>query len=666
MRGFKVSPRITYMLLMPHLVAQAIFFLTLVVLVVHGDGDGRRGNRPNVIVLLADNLAYDDVGIFQQQHKQKQQQPGMDNTHNMNTDTKPSHSRTPYLDKAAMEGRRLLNWNSPAVLCSASRAALLTGRYPVRTGIYPRVFAPDAAHGLLPTEVTLADQLRDLGYATKIVGKWHLGQRPEYLPTERGFDEWFGIPYHMSGGSLDDHLCTGKDPGGKNDMWLPLYEGKSIVEQPVILEHLAPRYVEESIDFIRKHVGADDNDDDNSRPFFLYLAFSHVHQLCAPKHSECQWASTHFRRDKHQPDQHQTGYNATFGDAVEEMDWIAGSVLRALEELGAENNTIVLFTSDNGPWAAEQSCAGSKGPFLGSWLAEHADPSCTACPSEYVPAPLLPGRPRRCVFPKSGSSEDGIIYEYEYEVDGVPCGEDSGLGSAWEANVRMPAFAKWPGGGIRAGSETMEMVSTLDVLPSVLGLLGVEKDEMPGNLDGVDVSDVILGRNNNNSTTSKKEDRVLFFWRDGFGSGPLPQPYGRFDVVAMKIGPIKLWFWTKSSHYNADPEVFHNPPLLFHVLEDPAEAHPLDPEAPEHVSLVARAKDLLREHKESVDWTEPLCLERDNRFLPCVDKASHCRTPITAIHDATTGTPKAPVTSNLVAGDTNRTKEERTTTTTII
>mmetsp|Transcript_29263 Transcript_29263/g.61163 ORF Transcript_29263/g.61163 Transcript_29263/m.61163 type:complete len:131 (-) Transcript_29263:114-506(-) len=127
MRGFKVSPRITYMLLMPHLVAQAIFFLTLVVLVVHGDGDGRRGNRPNVIVLLADNLAYDDVGIFQQQHKQKQQQPGMDNTHNMNTDTKPSHSRTPYLDKAAMEGRRLLNWNSPAVLCSASRAALLTG-----------------------------------------------------------------------------------------------------------------------------------------------------------------------------------------------------------------------------------------------------------------------------------------------------------------------------------------------------------------------------------------------------------------------------------------------------------------------------------------------------------------------------------------------------------
>ena len=136
--GVKVSPRMPLMLLMPHLFAQVIFFLTLVVLVVRGDGNGngsasesasetskRQGNRPNVIVLLADNLAYDDVGIFQQQYKQ--QQPGIGNNNNMNTDTKPSHSRTPYLDKAAMEGRRLLNWNSPAVLCSASRAALLTG-----------------------------------------------------------------------------------------------------------------------------------------------------------------------------------------------------------------------------------------------------------------------------------------------------------------------------------------------------------------------------------------------------------------------------------------------------------------------------------------------------------------------------------------------------------
>ena len=524
------------------------------------------------------------------------------------------------------------------------------GKYPVRTGIYPRVFEPDAAHGLPPTETTLADHLRALGYATKIVGKWHLGQRPEYLPTQRGFDEWFGIPYHMSGGSLDGHLCTGKDPGGARDLWLPLYQGDSIVEQPVVLEDLAQRYVDESVKFLRQHTSngknaktsdnESDDDDQGSRPFFLYLAFSHVHQLCAPKHSECQWASNKAGRD---------GYHATFGDAVEEMDWIAGRVLEALAELGAEENTLVLFTSDNGPWTAEQECSGSKGPFLGTWLAEHSDPTCTACPSEYVPSPLLPDRPHRCVFPVGSSSSSSSINgngnggPHVYEVDGVPCGQDTGLGSAWEANVRMPAFVRWPGGGVEAGSETMETVSTLDVVPTVLGLLG---EDPPCGLDGVDASSVFLGRSGGTG------DRVLFFWRDGFASGPLPQPFGRFDVVAMKIGPFKLWFWTKSSHYNADPEVFHDPPLVFHVLDDPAEAFPLDPE--EHSSLVEEARRLLQEHKESVDKAEPLCLERDAAFLPCADKARGCRT-----HGGAPGSSSSSSSSNRLAeADTGWSREE--------
>lgn len=294
--------------------------------------------------------------------------------------------------------------------------------------------------------------------------------------------------------------------------------------------------------------------------------------------------------------------------AVEEMDWIAGKVFDSIRELGAEDNTLVLFTSDNGPWVAEGSCSGSKGPFLGQWLADNVEQNCTACPSEYFSKPL-PDRPRRCVYQGNNTN---------YEVDGVHCGQDTGLGSAWESNVRMPAFVKWPGGGIQSGSKTMDMVTTLDVVPTILSIIGSKN--IPSDLDGIDESDVFFGIEKEN-----KDDRVIFFWRDGFRNGPLPQPFGRFDVVAMKIGPIKFWFWTKSSHYNADEEVYHDPPLLFNVLDDPAEAYPLD-DSEVYAPLIARARILIQEHKDSIDWTYPLCLDRDTKFLPCVDETSNCRT----------------------------------------
>ena len=159
--------------------------------------------HPNVVIFFADNLAYNDVGTFQQQ---------TDEYSNYSTRS-TTRSRTPHTDQLANEGLKLLHWNSPAVLCSASRAALMTGKYPVRTGVYPRVFEPDAKYGLLANETTIANYLKEEGYATKIVGKWHLGSRSGYLPTDRGFDEWFGIPYHMSGGSIDGHVCgKQKDP----------------------------------------------------------------------------------------------------------------------------------------------------------------------------------------------------------------------------------------------------------------------------------------------------------------------------------------------------------------------------------------------------------------------------------------------------------------------
>lgn len=550
---------------------------------IGNDNEGSTTNKKqqlNVVILFADNLAYNDVGAFQQKSSSSRS------------------SRTPRTDALAKQGLKLLHWNSPAVLCSASRAALMTGKYPVRTGVYPRVFEPDAKHGLLANETTIADYLKDEGYATKIVGKWHLGSRPGYLPTDRGFDEWLGIPYHMSGGSIDGHVCgKQKDPNGTQ--WLPLFDGNDIVEQPVNLRNLAPRYVDSAKDFIDTNVV-------KSQPFFLYMAFSHVHQLCAPRFNECQWASDHFSRSGG------GGFAADFDDAVEEMDWILGGILDALKDAGVEDDTLVIFTSDNGPWTAEQSCSGSKGQFEGRWLQDNVDIDCTACPSEYESSPLK-GRPRRCIYPGT-----------EYEVEGVHCGEDSGLGSAWEANVRMPAIVRGP--GVPVGEESYHLVSTLDVLPTVLSMIGKEISQ--DDIDGVDVKDVFLGQKSSTKGSKEEDDdneRAIFFWRDGFSTpGPLPPPFGRFDVVAMKIGWIKLWFYTKSSHYNADEEVYHDPPLLFDVLNDPGEAYPLDPRL--HWKLIEKARHLLSDHKASVNWTRPLTLSRDPKYIPCSNVQDGCRT----------------------------------------
>ena len=533
--------------------------------------------KPNVVILFADNLAYSDLSSLGGP-------PG----------------RTPNLDRLGQQGITFRHWNSAAHLCSASRATLLTGKYAVRTGVYPRVFANDAAYGLLPTEVNLAKYLQqEEGYATSLVGKWHLGHRPPYLPTKQGFDEWIGIPYHMSGGSLDDHICA---YDGDQSWWLPLYENETIVEQPVKIQNLADRYATRATEFIERNMA-------ENKPFFLYVAFSHVHQLCAPKagneQDTCQWAGSHGPKTANNG-----GGTATFGDAVQEMDWIAGEVLKALDATGAASNTLVLFTSDNGPWLAEQSCAGSQGPWKGQWLAENVDSSCTACPHDYIPDPTK-HRPRRCRLTETSS---GTQQESAY-LDGVHCGQDVGLGSVWEANLRMPAFVRFPG-KIKPNSVSKAVVSTLDVFPTVLSMLNASH---PPGLDGVDISPVLFGQEE-----SYNPSRVLYFWRDGFSDGPLPAPYGRMDVAAVKVGFLKAWFWTKSAHYNDDPEVHHNPPLLFNIEDDPAEAHPLSPD--DYQDFIETVQKHVAEHKKSIDWTFPLALAKDPSYRPCAQPDRHCRT----------------------------------------
>ena len=164
--------------------------------------------------------------------------------------------------------------------------------------------------------------------------------------------------------------------------------------------------------------------------------------------------------------------------------------------------------------------SGAKGPFEGRWLRDNVDMSCTSCPVDYEHEPTLE-RPRRCVH-------RGLNY-----LGGVHCGEDTGLGSVWEANLRMPAAVKWPG-HIPAETESMDMVSTLDVVPTVLSMVGID---IPDDIDGKDITDELT------QTHVCSNDRVLFFWRDGFKDGPFPPPLGRFDVAAATfVGNIKAWF----------------------------------------------------------------------------------------------------------------------------
>ena len=382
----------------------------------HGSDDGNdatlsssissgEGMMPNIVILFADNLGYEDVGWFQQRHRPQR--------HSSSFSSKSS-SLTPNIDRIAKEGMTFYNWNSAAHLCSASRAALLTGKYPVRTGVYPRVFRNDAMYGLLPTELTLPELLKQqkskqrhstgpsIGdnaeeegtttstYATSIVGKWHLGHRPEYLPTNQGFDEWIGIPYHMSGGSIDNHTCNNeKDHHVNFTAWLPLYNNTEIIQQPVDINQLAQIYASSAVNFIHRHATSSsfssnkqtrkstisessttETISEQSKPFFLYMAFSHVHQLCAPRdypeQMTCQWSSSSTPASSYASSS-SSQFLSPFDSAVHEMDWIAGEILKALDDTNTTNNTIVLFTSDNGPWVAEQSCSGSKGPFEGKW-----------------------------------------------------------------------------------------------------------------------------------------------------------------------------------------------------------------------------------------------------------------------------------------------------------
>jgi arylsulfatase A-like enzyme len=273
---------------------------------------------PNVVIVFADDLGYGDLGCF-------------------------GHPtiRTPNLDRMAAEGMRFTQFYSAACVCTPSRAALMTGRLPVRNGMCSdrrRVLFPDSGGGIPAEEITLAEALKTAGYATACVGKWHLGHLPQFLPTSNGFDSYFGIPY-----SNDMDRVADKAPQGRSAFWdpkieywnVPLMRNEQIVERPADQTTITKRYTEEAVRFIRDH---------KDGPFFLYLPHNLPH---VPLFRSKDFAGRSLR--------------GLYGDVVEEIDAGVGNILDTLRERKLAEHTIVWFTSDNGPWLIFDEHGGSAG-----------------------------------------------------------------------------------------------------------------------------------------------------------------------------------------------------------------------------------------------------------------------------------------------------------------
>ncbi|XP_069764922.1 arylsulfatase A [Narcine bancroftii] len=276
---------------------------------------------PGVVLFLADDLGYGDLGCFGH----------------------PS-SRTPHLDRLAASGRRFSDFYSASSVCSPSRAALLTGRYPTRSGIFPGVFNPSSKGGLPLNETTIAELLKQQGYVTAMVGKWHLGYglNGTYLPIHQGFDEFLGVPYSHDQGPCQNLTCFPPDTKcyGKCDqgvVLLPLVKNNKVVQQPVNFPKLTPMYNYFARDFILRAAK-------KQKPFFLYYASHHTHYP--------QFASADFTRKSER---------GPLGDALMEFDGSVGQIMKALRDAGVENNTFVFFTSDNGPELMRRSRGGNAG-----------------------------------------------------------------------------------------------------------------------------------------------------------------------------------------------------------------------------------------------------------------------------------------------------------------
>jgi len=329
---------------------------------------------PNVVVIFIDDMGYGDIGPFG-----------------------ATKQRTPHLDRMAKEGMKLTSFYATPV-CSVSRAQMMTGCYGARVSV-PGVYFPGQSVGLNPSEVTVAERLKEKGYATQMVGKWHLGDQPEFLPTRQGFDHYYGIPYSNDMLKKSAETKVPVVPVLRDEKVAELMDGEG-------QRRLVELYTKEAVDFITRS---------KDQPFYLYFAHNAVHTPI--------WPGAAFAGKSQ---------NGRFGDWVEEVDWSVGQVLDTLRAQGLDKDTLVVFTSDNGPWLTKGTDGGSAGPLRG------------------------------------------------------------GKGSTWEGGVRVPTLAWWPG-RVPAGSVNDAVAATIDLLPTFVSLAGGTMPATPV-IDGRDITPILLGQ----------------------------------------------------------------------------------------------------------------------------------------------------------------------------
>ncbi len=330
---------------------------------------------PNVVIIFTDDQGYEDVGVFG-----------------------AKGFETPHLDKMAAEGRTFTHWYAAQPVCSASRTALLTGSYPNRVGIHGAL-GPGSRNGINSEETTLAEVFKSKGYVTAAFGKWHLGDHKKFLPLQHGFDEYFGIPY-------SNDMWPNHPTAGNRFPPLPIFDGNERLrtadegDQKMLTTWLTTK----AVDFINRK---------KNEPFFLYVPHPQPH---VPLYVSDRFAGTTER--------------GLYGDVIAEIDWSVGEILNAIKTNGLDDNTLVMFTSDNGPWLSYGTHAGS----------------------------ALPLR--------------------------------EGKGTAWEGGVREPCIMRWPG-KIPAGTTCDTPAMNIDILPTLANLIGADLPEKK--IDGLVIWPILAG-----------------------------------------------------------------------------------------------------------------------------------------------------------------------------
>ena len=419
----------------------------------------RHASPPNIVIIFADDLGYGDLGVY-------------------------GHPliKTPRLDRLASEGLKLTSFYASAPVCSASRYSLLTGRYAIRAGINGALM-PESKGGLGAGETTIANVLKTAGYRTGMVGKWHLGNKPGFFPTEHGFDSYFGLLYS------NDMIR----PWVQTDVPMRLYRGTQELAGEIDNATLTERYTEEALAFIREN---------KAGPFLLYFAHSMPH---VPLGVSPRFAGT--------------SANGRYGDVIEMIDWSTGQVLDALRDAGVERNTLVIFTSDNGPW--------------------------------------MDMPPRMLVEPRIVRTDAGSAGPLR-----------GSKGTSWEGGTRVPFLARWPG-RIPAGAVSSDLARTLDILPTIAGIVGAP---LPAGraIDGQDIRAFLEGR-------APSPDEWFFYYDSG----------GRLEGVRDRRWKLHLTF----------PEEAEPVAALFDLSVDPSERWDV---AAEHPEIVARLNERMRQFADEL------------------------------------------------------------------